>query len=130
MVMTDMTLDVARNCLSSTRRAEHPCALELRIPAAAESCIVKLFSESGRLWGHLKHLRWCNVCCSFDWFCGDFQGMKVRFLFSLFTLLFLLYTPFFNSLFFVLGIVESEQRRMLFRAIACAVVSFVAVYYL
>lgn len=67
----DLLFFLARNCCLAERRAQHPCAWWLRPAAAAEAWVVAaLYSETGRLFGHLKRGSWRSLGASFDWFCG------------------------------------------------------------
>jgi hypothetical protein len=68
----DVLLDVLR-AFHPIRRAKHPTASHfLRIAAAAEASLVKSWSETGRLWGHLQRgeLSVSMLFSRFDWFCG------------------------------------------------------------
>lgn len=45
-----------------------------RLAAAAESALLKNWSEGGRLVGHLQRRRLWNLCHSFEWSCGLNEG--------------------------------------------------------
>lgn len=68
----DLVLSMLRNCGLAQRREQHPCASwRLRLLAAAESWLIAVLSEAGRLAGHLKRGSLRALCCGFDWFCGS-----------------------------------------------------------
>jgi len=72
----DLLFSVLTNCCLPERRRQHPCRPWLRPLAAAEACLIaSLFSEGGRLAGHVQRRRWGNLCRSFDWFCGTMPGV-------------------------------------------------------
>lgn len=97
MLAADAAQDVARHCLLASRRRQNPCHPAIRVPAAAESCVVKLFSEAGRLWGHVERGRWRDACGSFDWFCSSEPSAAV---------------------------IRDEQRRALLRACVCIAAAY------
>ncbi|GAB4813173.1 hypothetical protein N2152v2_000219 [Parachlorella kessleri] len=78
LLLGDLSLDLAYNCMWPPRVHQHPCNPRLRPVAAAEACLIKACSEAGRLWGHLARGRWGNLCRSFDWFCGLDPGVLAR----------------------------------------------------
>ena len=100
IIGAELVMDVSRNCFLADRRAVHPCRPSLRVFAAAESCVVKLFSEAGRAWGHIKRRHWSSFFRNFDWFCGD--------------------SP---------EVVVGEQRTVFFRAVVRGFVAVLVVFY-
>lgn len=79
--LTDIILDVARNILLPQRRhrvVADGCPWWLLLPAAAESCIIKTFSEAGRLLRHISRGRLLNIGVRFDWFCGSDPDIPPR----------------------------------------------------
>lgn len=93
MLLADLSFAVLRNCCVADRRRQHPCAWWLRPAAAAEAFVIAtLYSEGGRMVGHLRRgaSGWRCLCRGFDWFCG---GQPV--------------------------VVGEEQRRVALRAACC-----------
>lgn len=135
--LADAGLDIVRNTLIPSRRRAQPCGPMLRPLAAAESCLIKGFSESGRLWGHLRRGYWQGVCRNFDWFCGRHPGKcRRRYVVPTTAQWLSLPSPMLNlALKHPMqccpapraGVVRSEQRRSALRAFVCIAMAALAI---